>query len=188
ILSPGLFDSRAMVNADVLVIRDVADPDLLPIVAARRRRRKLSVYEITRHLFAAPPTAQEPTALFSDLVQRSLRPLLARQADCLQVSTPALDAHCAGLNPRRAVFPNQLWDTPPPAPARRPDRVVIGWAGSRVHRDDLRAVVPALAGWRERPPEFEVAVMTEAAVRPVLDALPAARVTFTPWGSLASYY
>src|SRR4029079_16776471 len=67
ILSPGLFDSRVMVNADVLVIRDVADPDLLPIVAARRRRRKLSVYEITRHLFAAPPTAQEPTAHFPDL-------------------------------------------------------------------------------------------------------------------------
>ena len=52
ILSPGLFDSRVLVNADVLIIRDVADPDLLPIVAARRRRRKLSVYEITRHLFA----------------------------------------------------------------------------------------------------------------------------------------
>jgi len=188
ILSPGLFDSRVLVNADVLVIRDVADPDLLPILAARRRRRKLSVYEITRHLFASPPGPYEPATRVPDLVQRSLRPLLARQTDCLQVSTPALDAHCAALNPRRAVFPNQLWDAPPPAPARRPDRVVIGWAGSHVHREDLRAVVPALAGVLERHPEVEVAVMTEAAVRPVLDALPAARVTFTPWGSLASYY
>jgi tetratricopeptide (TPR) repeat protein len=188
ILSPGLFDSRVLVNADVLIIRDVADPDLLPIVAARRRRRKLSVYEITRHLFATPPTAREAAGRFPDLVERSLRPLLARQADCLQVSTPALDAHCAALNPRRAVFPNQLWDAPPPSPARRPDRVVIGWAGTRAHRDDLRAVIPALAGVLERHPEVAVAVMTEDVVRPVLDPLPAGRVSFTPWGTLASYY
>jgi tetratricopeptide (TPR) repeat protein len=30
--------------------------------------------------------------------------------------------------------------------------------------------------------------MTDAVVRPELDLLPAGRVTFTPWGSLASYY
>ena len=30
--------------------------------------------------------------------------------------------------------------------------------------------------------------MTEPSVRPVLDPLPAERVSFTPWGSLASYY
>jgi tetratricopeptide (TPR) repeat protein len=187
ILSPALFDSRVLLDADVLVIRDVADPDLLPIVAARRRHRRLSVFEIDRHLFAMPPTAQA-SARFPDLVQRSLRPLLARQADCLQLSTPALDAHCAALNPRRAVFPNQLWDAPPPQPARRPDRIVIGWGGSRAHRDDLLAVIPALAGILERHPEVELAIMAEDDVRPVVDPLPAGRVSFTPWGSLASYY
>ena len=194
IVSPGLFDSRVLLNADVLVIRDVADPDLLPIVAARRLRRKLSVYEITRHLFAAPPpvAALAAAARTPDLVQRSLRPLLARQADCLQVSTPALDAHCATLNPRRAVIPNQLWDAAPPTPARRPDRVVIGWAGSRAHREDLRVVLPAIAGVLERHPETELAIMADDDVRSIvdaiLDALPAGRVSFTPWGSLAAYY
>ena len=187
ILSPALFDSRVLLNADVLVIHDVADPDLLPIVAARRKLRKLSVFEITRHLFAAPPGVSTATRS-PDLVQRSLRPLLARQADCLQVPTAALDAHCAALNPRRAVFPNQLWDAPPPTPARRPDRVVIGWGGTRAHREDLRAVIPALAGVLERHPEVELAIMSDATVRSLLDLLPAGRTKFTPWGSLASYY
>jgi tetratricopeptide (TPR) repeat protein len=187
ILSPGLFDSRVLLNADVLVIRDVADPDLLPIVAARRRHRRLSVYEITRHLFAVPPAGAAP-APPPDLVQRSLRPLLARQADCVQLATAALDAHCASLNPRRSVFPNQLWDAPPPTPARRPDRVVIGWGGTRAHFEDLRAVIPALAGVLERHPEVELAVMADAVVRPLLDVLPAGRASFTPWGSLAGYY
>ncbi len=188
ILSPGLFDSRVLLNADVLVIRDVADPDLLPIVAARRRRRKLSVFEVTRHLFAAPPGTPEATTRSPDLVQRSLRPLLARQADCLQLPAAALDAHCAPLNPRRAVFPSQLWDAPAPATARRPDRVVIGWGGSHVHREDLRAVIPAVAGVLERHREVDLAIMADEQVRPLLDPLPASRVWFTPWGSLAAYY
>ena len=86
------------------------------------------------------------------------------------------------------MFPSQLWDAPPPTPVRRPDRVVIGWGGSRAHREDLRAVIPALAGVLERHPEVELAVMTDAELRPAFDGLPAERVSFTPWGALASYY
>ena len=172
ILSPALLDTRILLAADVLVIRDVAHPDLLPIVAARRRQRRLSVYEITNHLFAVPQgggSAERPI----DLVERSLRPLLARQADCLQFATPALEATFAALNPRRAVFPSQLWEVPPPKALRHREGVVIGWSGSAAHREDLRAVLPALAGVVERHPEVHVAIMCDAAVRPVLDRLAA---------------
>ncbi len=187
ILSPAMLDTRILLAADVLVIRDVAHPDLLPIVAARRRQRRLSVYEITNHLFAVPQgggSAERPI----DLVERSLRPLLARQADCLQFATPALEATFAALNPRRAVFPSQMWEVPPPKALRHREGVVIGWSGSAAHREDLRAVLPALAGVVERHPEVHVAIMCDATVRPVLDRLPPDRVTFTPWGSLESYY
>ena len=129
-------------NADVLVIRDVADPDLLPIVAARRRQRKLSVYEITQPPVRGAARRRAHRRAARTWSQRSLRPLLARQADCLQLSTPALDAHCAALNPRRAVFPNQLWDAPPPTPARRP--------GSR--RDRLGGIARAPRGPARRDP------------------------------------
>ena len=187
ILSPAMLDTRILLAADVLVIRDVAHPDLLPIVAARRRQRRLSVYEITSHLFAVPQgggAAERPL----DLVERSLRPLLARQADCLQFATPALETTFAALNPRRAVFPSQMWEVPPPKALRHRDGVVIGWSGSAAHSEDLRAVLPALAGVVDRHPEVQVAVMCDAAVRPVLDRLPPERVTFTAWGSLESYY
>jgi tetratricopeptide (TPR) repeat protein len=187
ILSPALLDTRILMAADVLVIRDVAHPDLLPIVATRRRQRRLSVYEITSHLFAVPQganSAEHPP----DLVERSLRPLLARQADCLQFSTPALEATFAALNPRRAVFPSQLWEVPAPKPLRHRERIVIGWSGSAAHREDLRTVLPALAGVVDRHPEVHVAIMCDPIVRPLLDRLPPGRVTFAPWGSLESYY
>ena len=186
-LSPALYASGLLETADVLVIRDVADPDLLPIVAARRRQRRLTAYEVTRHLFAAPLgelAGRAPPVL----VERSLGPMLARQADCVQFATPALEGQFAALGTRRAVFPSQLWNAPPPPPLRRLDRVVIGWSGSAAHREDLRAVIPALAGVLERHPEARVAVMTDPALRPLCDPLPADRVTFAPFGPLEGYY
>jgi tetratricopeptide (TPR) repeat protein len=185
-LSPALYASGVLETADVLVIRDVADPDLLPIVAARRRQRRLTAYEVTRHLFAAP--LGEGSGRNPDLVERSLAPMLARQADCVQFATPTLEGQFAALGARRAVFPSQLWDAPPPPPLRRLDRVVIGWSGSAAHREDLRAVIPALAGVLERHPEARVAVMADQALRALLDPLPADRVTFAPFGPLADYY
>ncbi len=175
---PGL-----LLAADVLVIRDVADPDLLPVIAARRRNGRLTVYEISSHIFARP-ASEGPGNGGEDLAARSLPPQLARQADCLQLATATLDAQFAGLNPRRAIFPSQLWDAPV-APAPRPaDRVVIGWAGTRAERADLEPALPALAGVLERHPDVRVAIMGDPELEAALAGLPAAaRVSFIPAGA-----
>ncbi len=171
-----------LMAADILVIRDVADPDLLPVIAARRRNGRLTVYEIGAHVFARPATAGA-AADGEDLAARSLPPQLARQADCLQLATAALDAEFAGLNPRRAIFPSQLWDAPA-APSSRPTgRVVIGWAGTRAERADLELALPALAGVLDRHPEVRVAIMGDPELQAALAPLPAARVAFIPAGS-----
>jgi tetratricopeptide (TPR) repeat protein len=189
-LSPALFETDLLLSADVLVIGDVADPDLLSILAARRRQRRLTIYEITSHLFASAPLQEAGDAggKPTDLVLRSLAPMLARQADGVQFSTPTLDAEFAALGHRRAVFPSQLWDAPPPLPLRRLDRVVIGWGGTRAHAEDLRAALPALAGVLDRHLEVRVAIMGDLALRETIGVLPADRVSFTPWDTLEAYY
>ena len=186
-LSPALYEGDLLLEADVLVIGDVATPDLLTTVAARRRLRRLTAYELTRHPFAAPAGQSGPPRT-PDFVGRSLTPTLARQADGVQFSSAALESEAAWLGPRRAVFPSQLWDGPAPLPLRRLDRVVIGWGGSAAHREDLQAVIPAIASVLDRHPEARLAIMSDESVRPVLDPLPADRVSFTPWGSLGAYY
>ena len=198
VLSPALFaqgpspsggaDGGLLLAADVLVIRDVADPDLLPIIAARRRNGRLTVYEIGSHIFARAASEGGATG-GEDLAARSLPPQLARQADCLQLASTALDVQFAGLNPRRAIFPSQLWDAPivptspasPTSPSSRPtDRVVIGWAGTGAERADLELALPALAGVLERHPEVHVAIMGDPELQTALAPLPAARVSFIP--------
>jgi tetratricopeptide (TPR) repeat protein len=196
-LSPALVESGLLLTADVLVLRDVAEPDLLPIIATRRRRGLLTVYEITSHLYAEPTGDPTPRADAGpsrqlarpvDLVARALPSLLARQADGVQFATRTLEAQFSALNPRRAVFPSQLWDAPPPLPLRRLDQVVIGWGGPRAHRNDLRSVLPALEGIMDRHPEVVFSVMGDPAVQPLLASLPAERVSFSAWGTLRDYY
>jgi tetratricopeptide (TPR) repeat protein len=196
ILSPALFgggpgpgpgqtgasDGGLLLDADILVIRDVADPDLLPVIAARRRNGRLTIYEIGSHVFARPTGNATPSDE-EDLAARSLRPQLARQADGLQLATAALDAEFAGLNPRRAIFPSQLWDAPVGRPAHASDPVVIGWAGTRAERADLELALPALSGVLDRHPEVRVAIMGDPELQAALAPLPAARVSFIPAGS-----
>ncbi|HEY6477360.1 MAG TPA: glycosyltransferase [Polyangia bacterium] len=190
IFSPALFgpepsggtERSLLLAADVLVLRDVADPDLLPIIAARRRNGRLTAYEIGSHVLARPLLDGMTTA-GTDLAARSLPPQLARQADCLQLTTAALEAQFAGLNPRRAVLPSQLWDAPAIVPRRTGNRVVIGWAGTSAERGDLELALPALAGVLDRHPEVRVAIMGDPELQAVLAPLPAARLSFIPSGS-----
>jgi tetratricopeptide (TPR) repeat protein len=185
-LSPALYSEGLLLAADVLVLRAVADPDLLPIIAARRRQGRLTAYEIDGPVFAPahPASAHlEGWPGRADLVARSLLPQLARQADCLQLATAALETRFAQLNPRRAVFPSQLWEPPAPPPVRPTDRVVIGWAGTRDERSDLALALPALAGVLDRHPEARVTILGDPELADLLGALPAARVSFVPAGS-----
>ena len=186
--SPALLESGLLEEADVLVLADAADPDLLPVIDTRRRQQRLTVYEIGAHLFSPPPHGRTaPRA--RDLLLRGMPSHLARHADCLQLATAALDARFGALNPRRAVFPSQLW-APPPTPAPRahaPGRVVLGWGGSRAHEDDLAAVAPALRGVLERHAEVDVAIMGEPALAEALAELPAGRLTLCPPGSADDY-
>jgi tetratricopeptide (TPR) repeat protein len=190
IFSPALFgpepsggpERSLLLAADVLVLRDVSDPDLLPIIAARRRNGRLTAYEIGNHVLARPLLGGMTDA-GTDLAARSLPPQLARQADCLQVTTAALDAQFAGLNPRRAVLPSQLWEAPAIVRARPGNRVVIGWAGTSAERGDLALAIPALAGVLDRHPEVRVAIMGDPDLQAVLAPLPAARLSFIPSGS-----
>ena len=181
-------------DADVLVLCDVVDADFLPIIEARRRRRRLTVYEINDHFLAPQPW--NPTAyLAANLISRSLSSQLARQADCLQLTVEALARRFGHLNTRRAVFANQLWD--PPAPAAKggaPDAprttstgVRIGWGGSLGHREDIKWVIPVLRGTLSRHPEVTLAIMGDSSLRDLFAWVPPRQFEFTFGGSIGAY-
>jgi tetratricopeptide (TPR) repeat protein len=186
--SPALLASGVLDEADVLVLADAPDPDLLPILEARRRGQRLTIYEIATQFYAPPPHARTASRA-RDLLLRAMPAHLARHADGLQVATPALDARFGALNPRRAVFASQLWDAPgPPRPrAHAPGRIVIGWGGSLARAGDLAAVAPALRGVLERHAEAALALMVPPELGEIFAGLPAGRLALSPPGSAEDY-
>ena len=174
-------------EADVLVLCDVVDADFLPVIEARRRRRRLTVYEINDHFLAPQPW--NPTAyLAANLISRSLSSQLARQSDCLQLTVDQLDRRFGHLNPRRAIFANQLWEAPAPPPvARDTGPVRIGWGGSLGHREDIKWVIPVLRGTVLRHPEVTLAIMGDPSLRDLFAWVPRGQFEFTTGGSIDAY-
>jgi len=172
LLSPAIH--ALMLRADVLIVGDQVDPDLLPVLDSRRRARRLSVYEINHHHLYPPPGS---SASPPDLIRRSLSPQLARHSDCLQFPTEELERRFNLVNQRRAVFPSHRW-APTVAKAAGP-RVRIGWSGALGHLEDLRSIVPALLRIAERNPQVDVAIHGPEALRPLFAPLGAERFDFT---------
>ncbi|HET6149913.1 MAG TPA: glycosyltransferase [Polyangia bacterium] len=185
-------EAHALVDdADVLVLCDVVDADFLPIMSARRRRRRLTVYEINDHFLAPQPW--NPTAyLAANLISRSLSSQLARHADCLQLTVDALARRFGHLNARRAIFPNQLWEAPvlPPGDeiaATTAGPVRIGWGGSVGHREDIKWIIPVLRGILSRHPQVTLAIMGDTSLGDLFAWVPRGRFEFKPGGSIDAY-
>jgi tetratricopeptide (TPR) repeat protein len=185
-------------EAEVLVLCDVVDADFLPIIEARRRRRRLTVYEINDNFLAPQPW--NPTAyLAANLISRSLSSQLARQSDCLQMTVDQLGRRFGHLNPRRAVFANQLWDPPAAAAAgtatvtadvakSTPGGLVrIGWGGSVGHREDIKWVIPVLRATLSRHPEVRLAIMGDSSLRDLFAWVPRGQFEFTFGGTIDAY-
>jgi len=173
LLSPAIH--ALLLRADVLVLSDQADPDLLPMLDSRRRARRLSVYEINHHHLHPPAGEESPR----DLVRRSLSPQLARHSDCLQFPTDELERRFELVNQRRAVLPSHRWSPASPARAAGP-RVRLGWSGAAGHLEDLRSVAPALLRVAERHPEVDIAIQGHERLRPLFQSLDAGRLLFSP--------
>ncbi len=188
VLSPELFypiqrdtGGDLLSAADVLVIRDVADPDLLPVVASRRREGRLTVFEPGARLLPGPVSHGS-----GDLALRGLGPQLARLADGLQLPGAGLEGQLDAINPRRARFTSQLWEAPPAdAPRRSGPEVTIGWIGTAAERPDLAAALPALGVVLERHPEARLRLLSDAELDDLLAPLPRDRVSLVPAGSIS---
>lgn len=135
-----------MRQADVLIIKNICDPDILPLIKERRQRGKPTVYELADDLCAVPPW--NPVHFFyKDHENLLLFKRLARYCDAMQFSVPELQRLYGYLNPCSAVFPNQVSVAPSEKRDRRQKQVIVGWGGSHGHLEDMSEAAGPLADW-----------------------------------------
>ena len=174
--------------ADVVVMCQVAWYDFLPILAARKRAKQATLFEINDN-FLALQSWNPAGGFYADPSNRGLTLQLAHDADGLLLCSPGLVKRFGHLNDAVCVLPNQLWEVPKPAP-RAEGPICIGWAGSGGHREDIRWIAPVLCDVLARHPEVTCAIMGQPEVHAMFAEVPQEhkrRLQLAEPGALSDY-
>ncbi len=174
---------RLAVSADIVVIHTLSGIEIEGLIRARRAAGRTTLYEIGDDLSSPRQWSRrnpEPPGLLT--VGRQL--LHASLSDAAQFTSPWLCDRYAGVHVCRGVLDNLV--AFPPATADKPDGFIVGWAGSRSHKDDLAEVAPAIMAFCGRHPDTRFALMGDAELWPLFAAL-GNRFEPRPFGAYADY-
>jgi len=178
-------------QADLLVLIQSGDVELLPIVKARRASGKVTLVEYNDNFFEPPAWSPVARAWSSPLLQ-SLYCDFMLSADAVMTTSQRL-AHLlrerVGDLRDLTVVPNYLSDIPEPFEqlcAKKSAYPSLGWAGSLGHVADILAFAPQLNKILAAVPGSRIHIMGNAALPGLLE-LPSERLIFTPWSSLEAY-
>ena len=176
-----------MRSADVLVLNNLCDPDVLPLVKERKDRNQPTVFELCDDLDDTPEGS--PIAAFYRNPENSLLiKRIAHYCDAIQFSSDELQRKYGYLNPRSMVFPNQILDLPPKRRYREDKEIVLGWGGSLGHLDDLKKIADPLIRWIRSKENVRLHLMCGDKLWELFDALPERFKKRVQPGPLADYY
>jgi len=176
-----------MLDADVLILNNICDADLLPVIRDRRARRKPTVYELCDDLWALPPS-NAMQAFYGQTNNMLLIKRLANYCDALQFSSPELEKKFGYLNPNTRVFPNQILEVPSERTQKGQDRVIVGWGGSAGHLNDVAKISDRLIRWILSRKNVHLYLMCADPIWELFAALPEDRKRRFATGSLSDYY
>ncbi|MFZ0944004.1 MAG: hypothetical protein WB930_02255 [Syntrophobacteraceae bacterium] len=176
-----------MLDADVLVLNNICDADLLPVLRSRKAQGKLTVYELCDDLEALPPTSPM-RAFYSQSNNMLLIKRLAHYCDALQFSSPELEMKYGYLNRRCCVFPNQVLITSPERLQKSEQTVIVGWGGSIGHFHDMAKISDRLIHWIMSRDNVRLYLMCADPIWELFEALPGDRKRRFATGSVDDYY
>jgi len=179
--------TEIMMRADVLILKNICDPDILPLIRGRKEQQKLTVYEIADDLNALQ-TCNPVYFFFKNKQNLDLGFRLANSCNALQVSSPELKKLYGHLNRNCKVFPNQVLNVPPEKPLKKNGELVIGWGGSHGHMEDMAEIARPLINWIISRPNVSLHLMCSEPIWKLFDSLPQQKKKWTLPGSLDDYY
>jgi glycosyltransferase involved in cell wall biosynthesis len=176
-----------MRGADVLILKNICDPDILPLVRDRKEQNKLTVYEIADDLCAIPPW--NPVHFFyKNKENLFLFKRLANYCDAIQFSVPELQKIYGLLNPSSMAFPNHISFVPPKRNHNNRKEIIVGWGGSHGHLEDMAEVAEPLMDWIISKNNVHLYLMCSDPIWTLFERLPAKRKRKFNTGSMDDYY
>ncbi len=179
--------TEIMMNADILILKNICDPDILPLIRGRKEKQKLTVYEIADDLNALQ--TWNPVYFFwKNRENLELGFHLANSCNALQVSSPELKKLYGHLNKNCKIFPNQILNVPPEKPLKKDNELIIGWGGSHGHLEDMSKISKPLIDWLITRPDVSLHLMCSEPIWRLFDSLPQDKKKWISPGSLDNYY
>ena len=176
-------------QADLLVLYQQSDPDMLRLVRERRKRGLPTLAEYNDNFYAPPAASPAASAWRSPMLWRAYERIM-HVADGLIVTGPGLAELLRPQSDNINIVPNYL-PAPPPAFQQRPGAenrgVRFGWAGSIGHVADILSLKRIIEGVLNDFPDSTFCLMGNTSL-PGEMGLPPERVSFTPWGDMNAYY
>lgn len=173
--------------AHVLVLKNVCDPDILPLILERKAQKRLTVFELADDINAVQPWS--PVYFFYRNPENfSLSKRLVCLSDVLQFTVAELMRIYGYLNPVNIVFPNQVTIIPPERTIRKNKRLVIGWGGSHGHMEDMAEIAPVLIKWMGARNDAELHLMCSDPIWDLFREMPAEGKRRVKPGSIEDYY
>jgi tetratricopeptide (TPR) repeat protein len=174
--------------ADVLVLHLIGEQDVLPIVDERKRQGLATVFEISDNFLAFPPTVKiKPW--FDDPLNLAATFQLIRLSDAVQGVSEILLEKFSFLHEHRVVFENQIMEMGCLKKEYAKEELIIGWAGSLGHTEDIRQIAPVIQDVCERHSHVRFAFMgNRGQYTEVFGGLAGNRFSYTEPGNLSDYY
>ncbi|HMO18034.1 MAG TPA: hypothetical protein PKA63_07650 [Oligoflexia bacterium] len=180
-------------EADLLVIFQSNDLDLVPIIRERRNLGKKTIVEYNDNFYSPPPSSPVRAAWSSPLLWQTYE-ILMREGDHVIVTGKGLKRLFSKRTGKDiTILENHLIDIPDSFESLKklkPDpkkELRIGWAGSVGHMADLIAVLPLLKDICLKFDHVKLCLMGNDSI-PGLVNLPQEKFMFTQWGSMNEYY
>jgi glycosyltransferase involved in cell wall biosynthesis len=178
---------EVMLDADVLVLNNICDADLLPVIRDRKDRGKLTIFEVADDVEVIPP-ASPAWHFYQQSNNLLLIKRLAHYCDALQFCTPELERKYGYLNPKCCVFPNQILVAPPERTQKTEGTVIVGWGGSISHLQDMAKISDCLVHWIMSRDDVHLYLMCADEIWELFEALPSDRKRRFAVGSIDDYY
>lgn len=184
--------AEIMTHADILILKNICDPDLLPSIRDRKNNGKLTVYEIADNLGALQPW-NSVYFFYKNKENLALVNRLASSCDALQTTCHELKRLYGHLNDNCEVFPNHLSHVPcerfvKKETGKKGTEVTIGWGGSHGHLEDVAEIADPLIKWINTQPNVSLHLMCSNPIWKLFDSLPDHKKKRTSPGTVDDYY
>jgi len=180
-------DWTPLIEAPLLILHHLSDPDLLPIITKRREFGLPTIYELADNFHASQEHLYEDKQT-GPLEYHVIIEALMKRCDAVQTTGIALRQRYEHLNSNFFIFPNLVEHiNDPKSTENNSGTFTAGWGGSVRHLADLQAYVPALTDWVIQHPDVRLGIMASQKIQQLFSGVPSEQLSLYHPGSLNNY-